>query len=58
MIFMPFPRFVADAAAQLGLDIQDMDASFGVVPIDPSNHLYGVQVREGRVPSGSDEAPR
>lgn len=34
-----------EAARQLGIDPNDMDASFGVVPIDPQRGLYAVQIR-------------
>jgi hypothetical protein len=41
---------LAEAAQRLGVDVSDMDATFGVVPVDPDRGLYAVQVRAGRVP--------
>lgn len=38
------------AARQLGVAFADIDASFGVVPVDPGKGLYCVQVRADRVP--------
>jgi len=39
---------LAEAAQRLGVEPSDMDATFGVVPVDPDNGLYAVQVRAGR----------
>jgi hypothetical protein len=39
---------LAEAAQRLGVQLSDMDATFGVVPIDPNQGLYAVQVRAGR----------
>ncbi|MDM9645360.1 hypothetical protein [Rhizobium sp. S163] len=36
---------LARAAGLLGVDTSEMDAAFGVVPIDPENGKYAVQVR-------------
>jgi hypothetical protein len=41
---------LADAAKRLHVDLSDMDATFGVVPVDPDRGLYAVQVRTGRAP--------
>jgi hypothetical protein len=35
------------AATLLNVSPNDIDQSFGIVPIDPENGLYAVQVREG-----------
>jgi len=36
----------AEAAARLGIDRADIDEEFGVVSIDPEQHLYTVLVSE------------
>jgi hypothetical protein len=40
---------LAEAAGQLGVDTNDMDATFGIVPIDPDRGMYAVQVRVDKV---------
>jgi hypothetical protein len=50
------PPSLEEAARQLGVGVQDVDASFGVVPVDPANGLYGVQVRADRVPAPAEAA--
>ena len=48
---------LGEAAKRLGVELSDMDATFGVVPVDPDRGMYAVQVRAGRVPKqaeGSD----
>jgi hypothetical protein len=47
---------LAEAAQRLGVNVADMDATFGVVPVDPDQGLYAVQVRAGRskTPEGSE----
>jgi hypothetical protein len=43
------PPSLASAAAQLGASLEDLDAAFGVVPVDPQAGLYAVQARSDRV---------
>ena len=43
------PPGLAVAAAQLGVSLEDLDASFGVVPVDPQAGVYAVQARTDRV---------
>jgi hypothetical protein len=48
---------LADAAKRLGVELSDMDTTFGVVPVDPDRGMYAVQVRAGQAqkqPEGSD----
>jgi hypothetical protein len=40
----PDAATVADAAVKLGLDPADIDDEFGVVSVDPDNHLFSVLV--------------
>jgi hypothetical protein len=40
---------IAAAAAQLGVKPEDIDAAYGVVPVDPDRGLYAVQVRADRL---------
>lgn len=42
---------LGEAARQLGVEVEDMDAIFGVVPIDPNRGIYAVQVRAGKLPA-------
>jgi hypothetical protein len=49
---------LAEAARKLGVEVGDLDTTFGVVPIDPDQGLYAVQVRAGKVPSKSGQADR
>ncbi|HEY7299519.1 MAG TPA: hypothetical protein VH684_16555 [Xanthobacteraceae bacterium] len=41
---------IAAAAKQLGVKPEDIDAAYGVVPVDPGRGLYAVQVRADRLP--------
>jgi len=43
------PPSLASAAAQLGAALEDLDAAFGVVPVDLQAGLYAVQARPDRV---------
>jgi hypothetical protein len=43
------PPSLASAAAQLGVSLEDLDAVFGVVPVDPRAGVYAVQARSDRV---------
>ena len=43
------------AADQLGVAVTDIDADYGVVPIDPDRDVYAVRVRADRLPSENDE---
>jgi hypothetical protein len=43
---------LVDAARQLKLAIEDLDAGFGVVPVDPRKGLYSVRARADRVQPG------
>lgn len=38
------------AATQLGVGIADIDAEFGVVPLDSTSSLFSVRVRADRLP--------
>jgi hypothetical protein len=42
----PDSATVDEVAKRLGLGPEEIDAEFGVVPIDPDNHLYSVLVDE------------
>jgi hypothetical protein len=44
------PPSLESAAKQIGVQVADIDAQFGVVPIDLTNKLYAVQVRADRLP--------
>jgi hypothetical protein len=43
------PPSLAAAAAELGVSLEDLDAAFGVVTVDPPAGLYAVQARSDRV---------
>jgi hypothetical protein len=43
------PPSLASAAAELGVSLEDLDAAFGVVTVDPPAGLYAVHARADRV---------
>jgi len=47
-----------DAARQLKLPIEDLDASFGVVPVDPNRGLYSVRACADHLPPGESSEYR
>ena len=52
------PPSIAAAAEQLGVSAEDVDAGYGVVPVDPENDLYAVMVRADRLPPADPAAER
>jgi hypothetical protein len=46
----PDKASLAAAAAALGVAADDVDATFGLVPIDPDRGLYAAKVRHDAVP--------
>jgi hypothetical protein len=54
------PPSLEAAAAELGVTVDDIDQSFGIVAVDPQRGLYCVQVPADRVPTdtGSGETYR
>jgi hypothetical protein len=54
------PPSLESAAAELGVTVDDIDRSFGIVPVDPQRGLYCVQIRADRLPAdtGSGEPYR
>jgi hypothetical protein len=45
------PPTLEAAARQLGVVMEAVDASYGVVPIDPKRGLYSVQVDAAQLPN-------
>jgi len=41
------------AAQRLAVPVAKLDAQFGVVPVDPDNHLYSVMVEDDAAPGAS-----
>jgi len=53
------PPTLLEAARQIGVDLDAIDATFGVVLIDPTKGLYSVQVDADRLPAeAADETYR
>jgi hypothetical protein len=44
-------RTLDAVAARLGLDVEDFDGQFGVVPVSPKEDLFAVRVAADRVPA-------
>jgi hypothetical protein len=42
---------IAQAASELGVSVADIDEKFGIVPINPDEGLYAVQVTESSIDS-------
>ena len=49
------PPTLEFAAEQIGVAVEDLDAGFGVVAIDPRRSLYAVQARADRVPAANNQ---
>ena len=50
---------IAQAASELGVSVADIDDRFGIVPINPAEGLYAVQVKESSVDArGTGDADR
>jgi|SRR5271169_2981502 hypothetical protein len=49
---------LAEAARHFGVQAEDMDASFGVVPVDPERGLYAVRVRASKLPAQQSGAAK
>jgi hypothetical protein len=51
------PPTLEQAARQLGVAVEAVDDSFGVILIDPKQGLYSVQVDAKRLPSETPSEP-
>ncbi len=51
------PPSLAAAAEQLGVAAADVDADYGVVPVDPIQGIYAVMVRADRLSIGDPDDP-
>jgi hypothetical protein len=49
---------LSDAARQLNVPVEDLDASFGVVAVDPNKGLYSVRVRADHLKPGESSEYR
>jgi hypothetical protein len=49
------PPSLDTAARELGVSVDDIDATFGVVPLDVHGGLYAVQVRADRLPNNFED---
>ena len=47
------PPSLAEAAALLGVAVADLNEAFGVVPVDPAQGLYAVEVDADKLPAQS-----
>jgi hypothetical protein len=47
---------LAAAAKSLGVAPADIDATYGVVPVDPDRGLFAVRVKSGAIPASPEEA--
>ena len=47
------PPSLEAAASELGVTVDDIDKSFGIVVVDPQRGLYCVQVQADRLPTAS-----
>jgi hypothetical protein len=52
------PPTLEGAARQLGVDVADLNSTFGVKPIDPAAHQYCVEVRSDRFPATRESSRR
>jgi hypothetical protein len=51
------PPDLAEAAALLGVSVVDLNEAFGVVPVDPAQGLYAVEIDADKVPARSEGQP-
>jgi hypothetical protein len=49
------PPSLADLRQKLGLDAHDIDAEFGVIEVDPDEHLYTFLVDASKVPQATGQ---
>jgi hypothetical protein len=52
------PPSLAEVALHLGVQIEDIDANYGVLLLDPEQGVYTVRVREDRIRPTSSEPYR
>ena len=51
---VPAPTLEA-AASRLGVKVDDIDAAYGLIPVDPKRGVYCVQVIADRLPAGFEQ---
>lgn len=51
------PPSLAEAAALLGVAAADLDEAFGVVPVDPAQGFYAVEIDADKAPAQSEGQP-